>query len=88
MTYGYRCVAEERTARPPKKKKKNGTYRSRGMPKGVPCIPVGIPKSERNSSGSHGSDGRCQQDLETVQVDVVHRELESEKDAVDDGDRD
>ena len=45
-------------------------------------------KSERNRAGSNENDGTGQPDLETVHEKVVHRELESEKDVVDDTNRD
>ena len=45
-------------------------------------------KSERDRSGSNENDASGQPDLETVHVEVVHGELESEKDVIEDTDRD
>ena len=45
-------------------------------------------KNERDRPGSDENDGGSQPDLETVHVKVVYRELESEKDIVDDTHRD
>ena len=47
-----------------------------------------LQKGERDRSGSNENDGGGQPDLETVHVEVVHRKLESEKDVIEETDRD